>query len=59
MAVIPDDWFWMWSDLRVSLACTLASVRENVRNSKLHVSCVPESSTFSQKNLCPATNSLE
>lgn len=36
MAVIPDDWFWMWSDLRVSLPGPLASIRENVRNSKPH-----------------------
>lgn len=59
MAVLPDDWLWMWSDLRVSLSCTLASIRENMRNSKLHVSCVPEPSTFSQKNLRLATHSLE
>lgn len=57
--VIPDDWGWMRSDLRVSLACTSASVRKNVRNGKLHMSRVPQSSTFSQKNLCPATYSLE
>lgn len=59
MAVLPDDWFWMWSDLRVSLSCTSASIRENMRNSKLHVSCVPEPSAFSQKNLRLATHSLE
>lgn len=53
-AVIPDDWLQMWSDLRVFLPCTLASIRDNVRNSKSHVFCVPQSSTFSQKNLCLA-----